>query len=80
MVQKAVNAEAKAGLRSTIMVWDSDICYPQGHCFSNNIASKVQIQGIAAKDSSRPEEPKTKDLKSVPLRNDLAEPAKKKDK
>ena len=28
MVQKAVNTEAKASLRSSAMVRDSDICYP----------------------------------------------------
>ena len=80
MIQRAVNAEAKAGLRSTIMVRDSDIHCSQGHRPSNNAASKVQTQGITAKDSSRFKELKTKDPKSVPLRKNLAEPAKKKDK
>ena len=42
MVQRAVNAEAKAGLRSSAMVRDSDIRCPQGHRPSNNTASKVQ--------------------------------------
>ena len=80
MIQRTVNAEAKAGLRSTIMVRDSDICCPQGHRPSNNTASKVQTQRIAAKDSSRFEEPKTKDPKSVSPRNNPAKPAKKEDK
>ena len=40
----------------------------------------MQIQEIAAKDFSRPEELKTKDLKSVPPYDNPAEPAKKKDK
>ena len=57
-----------------------DICCSQGHCPSNKIALKMQTQGTTAKDFSCPEEPKTKDLKSVPLRNNLAEPAKKKNK
>ena len=80
MVQRAVNAEAKAGLRSTTMVRDSDIRCPRGHRPSNNTTSKMQIQGTAVKDSSRSKEPKTKDPKSVPPRNDPAEPAKKEDK
>ena len=41
MVQRVVNAEAKAGLRSGAMVWDSDIRCPQGHCPFNSIALKV---------------------------------------
>ena len=69
-----------AGLRSTTMVRDLDIYCPQGHRPSNNTTSKVQTQGTAVKDSSRPEEPKTKDPKSVPPRDDSAEPAKKEDK
>ena len=80
IVQKAINVEAKAGIRSTIIVWDSDICCSQGHCSSNNTALKLQTKGITAKDSSRPEEPKTKDLKSVPPRDNTAQPAKKEDK
>ena len=59
IVQRAVNAEAKAGLKSTIMVQDLDIYCFQGYCLSNNIALKVQIQGIIAKNFSRPEKPKT---------------------
>ena len=42
MMQKTVNAEAKAGLRSSAMVRDSDIRCPRGHRLSNNTASKVQ--------------------------------------
>ena len=80
MVQKAVNAEAKAGLRSTIMVRDLDIRCPRSHRPSNNTASKMQIQGIAAKDFSRSKKPKSKDPKSVPPCDNPAEPAKKEDK
>ena len=62
MVQKVVNADAKAGLRSSAMVRDSDIRCPQGHRFSNNTASKVQTQGTSAKEprseESRPKEAK----------------------
>ena len=41
MVQKAVNAKAKAGLRSTTMVRDSDIRCSRGHRPSNNTTSKM---------------------------------------
>ena len=80
MVQKAINAKTKTGLKFTIIVRDSDIHCPWGHRPSNNIVYKVQTQGITAKDFSRPEKPKTKDPKSVPLCDDPAEPAKKQDK
>ena len=80
MVQKTVNAETKVGLRSTTMVRNLDICCPQDYRPSNNIISKVQTQGTAAKNFSRPKKPKTKDPKSVPPGDDPAEPAKKEDK
>ena len=60
MVQRAVNAEVKASLRSSTMVRDSDIRCPRDHHPSNSTALKVQTQGTTAKDSSRLEEPKTK--------------------
>ena len=40
----------------------------------------MQTQETTAKDSSHPEEPKTKDLKSIFPRDNPAEPAKKEDK
>ena len=80
MVQKAVNAKAKAGLKSIIMVRDLDIRCFRGHRPSNNTASKMQTQGTTAKDSSCLEEPKTKDSKLVPSHDNPAEPAKKEDK
>ena len=43
MLQKALNAEAKTGLRSSTMVQDLDICCPRNHHFSNSTASKMQI-------------------------------------
>ena len=62
IVQKAVNAKAKAGLRSSIMVWDPDICCPKSHCSFNITASKVQTQKITAKDS-HPKELKIKEAR-----------------
>ena len=81
MVQKAVNTEAKAGLRSSIMVQDLDIRCPRDHCPSNSTASKVQIQGITVKESKseefRPKELKsTKNKKSAPPHFKFTKPGK----
>ena len=62
MVQRAVNAEAKAGLKSSIMVRDADSRCPRGHCPSQNTSTKVQTQGLTAK-KSKPEESRPKKLK-----------------
>ena len=62
IVQKAVNVEAKAGLRSSAMIWDSDIYCPQGHRSFYNTASKVQTQGTSAKEL-RPKESRPKKAK-----------------
>ena len=78
MMQKAVNAEAKASLRSSIMVRDLDARCPRGHRLSHNTSSKVQTQG--SKDSFRSKEPKAKDPKPAPSREDMVEPAKKENK
>ena len=81
MVQRTVNAEAKAGLRSCTMVQDSKICCSKDYHPFNNTASKVQTQGTIAKDSLCPEKPKAKETKSV--RANAVEPfklAKKKNK
>ena len=62
MVQKMVNAEAKAGLRSSIMVRDADSRCPRGHRPSKTTSAKVQTQGSTAQES-KPEESRLKDLK-----------------
>ena len=41
MMQRAVNVEAKAGLKSNIIVQDLDICCSRGYHLSNIIAAKV---------------------------------------
>ena len=64
IVQRAVNAEAKAGLKSSAMVRNSDIHCPRGHYPSNNTASKMQTQGTSAKEP-RPEESRPKEAKPV---------------
>ena len=78
MVKKAVNVEAKVGLRSSTMVRDLDARCPRGHHPSHNIFFKVQTQ--VSKDSSCSKKPKLKDLKPVSSRDDVAELAKKKDR
>ena len=72
MVQRAVNAEAKAGLRSSIMVWDADSRYPRGYCPSQNTSTKVKTQSSAVKES-KSEESKPKDSKPAD-RKTLAPP------
>ena len=64
MVQKAVNVEAKAGLRSSAMIQDSDIRCPQGHRPSNSTASKLQTQETPVKEPC-PEESSTKKAKQA---------------
>ena len=80
MVQKAVNTEVKAGLRSSTMVRDLDAHCPRGHRPSHNTFCKVQTQGSSHKNSPHSKEPKPKDPKLAPLRNNTAEPAKKEDR
>ena len=80
MVQKAVNAKAKAGLKSSTMVWKSDARCFRGYRPSHNNFLKVQTQGSSYKDSPRSEKPKPKDPKPAPSCDNVAEPAKKEDK
>ena len=81
MVQRAVNAKAKTGLRSSTMVQDLDARYSREYRPSHNTSSKVQSQGSNNKNSSRSEEPKPKDPKPAPPQNNMAaEPDKKENK
>ena len=80
MVQRAVNVEAKASLRSSTIVRELDASCPRGHHPSHNTSFKVQTQGSSHKDSPRSEEPKPKDSKPASSRDDTAEPVKKEDK
>ena len=77
-MQKAVNAEAKASLKSSSIVRDLDICCPRNHRPSNNTTSKVQTQETTTKKphskESRPNEAKlAKRNVSVLLRTNAAE-------
>ena len=81
MVQRAVNAEAKAGLKSSTMVRELDARCPRGHRPSHNTSLKVQTQGTTAKEprtkESRPKEAKSTDGKNPALpRSESAEPGK----
>ena len=62
MMQKMVNAKAKARLRSSIMVRDADSHCPKDHCPSQNTSTKVQTQGLTAK-KSKPKKSRLKDSK-----------------
>ena len=62
MMQRVVNIEIKAGLRLNIMVWDTDSRCSRGYCPSQNTSTKMQTQGLTAKES-KPEESRPKDLK-----------------
>lgn len=75
MMQKIVNAKAKADLISNIIVQDSNIHYLRGHCFSNNIASKIQTKRIIVKNP-HPKEAKAKDPKPALLHINKAKPLK----
>ena len=81
MVQKIVNAEAKASLRSSTMVWDTNIHCSKGYRYFNNTASKVQTQEITGKEfkpeKSRPKESKSAEGKNPTLpRSKSTEPGK----
>ena len=64
MIQKAINAEAKVGLRSSNIIWDLDARYPWGHRLSHNTSSKMQTQGTSAKEP-RTKESRPKEIKST---------------
>ena len=73
MVPKAINAEAKAGLRSSTMVRGLDIRYSRDYCLFNSIVSKMQTQKLSVKDFFRPKELKAKDPKSASPYTNIAE-------
>ena len=76
MVQRAVNAEAKAGLKSSAMVQDADIRCPRSHRPLNSTTSKMQTKGTTAKDSHQ-EELKVKEVKPTSSRAaEVSEPLK----
>ena len=81
IVQRTVNAEAKADLRSSIMVRESDARCPRGYYPSHNTSLKVQTQETTAKEprtkESRPKEAKLTNGKNLALpHSKSAEPGK----
>ena len=81
MMQKAVNAKAKRGLRSSTIVQDSDIRCSNNHRPSNSTALKVQTQRTTGKKSkpkeSRPKESKLTEGKNPTLpHSESTEPGK----
>ena len=75
IVQKAVNAKAKVGLRSSTIVRNLNACCPRSHRSSYNTLLKVQTQ--SSKDFFCSKELKPKNLKSALPYDNMAEPAKK---
>ena len=65
IVQRAINAEAKAGLRSSTMVRESDARCPRGHRPFYNTSSKMQTQGSSHKDSPRTKESRLQEAKQA---------------
>ena len=63
MVEKAVDAEAKAGLQPTSYIRGVDHRCPQGNRPAHTNAAKVQTQGSSMKNS-RAEEPKPRPQES----------------
>lgn len=80
MIQKAVNVEAKAGLRSSAIFWNLDTCCSSGYCLSHNTFSKMQTQNSNNKDFSYFKKSKPKDLKPILPCDNGVKPVKKKDK
>ena len=75
MVLKAVNVKAKAGLRSSIMIRDSDIRCSKGHRFSYSTASKMQTKWSIAKDFYL-EEFKVKEARPILFWAEASKPSK----
>lgn len=73
MVQRAVNIEAKTGLKSNIMVRDLDIYCLRGYRLFNNTAAKVQIQKTTVMDSCL-KKANAKNLKPILPYTNVAKP------
>ena len=80
-MQKAVNIEAKIGLRFNIMVENLNTYCSRDHRLSHNTSSKMQNQDFNNKNSFCSKKPKPKNSKpALPCDNIAAKLAKKKDK
>lgn len=63
-MQRAVNAEVKADLRSSIMIQKANSRCFRSHCLFYNTFAKMQTEGLTAKES-KPKESKSKELKLI---------------
>ena len=63
-MQRTINAKAKVGLKSSIMIWNIDFCCHRNHQPSYNTFDKVQTQDLTAK--------KFKPTKTKPRKLNLA--------
>ena len=70
IMQRAVNAEVKIGLKSSIIVQNLDACFSKGYRLSHKTFLKVQTQGSTAK-KSKLKEFKPKESKSVNERSSV---------
>ena len=66
MMQRVVNVETKADLKSSAMVRNLDACYPKSHYFSHIIFLKTQTQRFNTKKSKLEEfKPKKSKLANI---------------
>lgn len=80
MVQKTIYTKAKANLILRGIIWDLNVHYFRAYYLSHNISSKVQTLGYNNKCFFPFEKSKPKNPKLIPLDNNRAEPAKRKDR
>lgn len=80
IVQRTIHVEAKIDLKSSIIVWLSDIYYSRSHRLFNSVSTvlKVLTQGTTAKEScskeSMPKETKLANEKAlIPPRTNVTE-------
>ena len=50
MIQRAINAKVKVGLKSSTMIWDLETWCPKSHRLSHNAFPKIQTQNSNNKD------------------------------
>lgn len=55
MLQRAINVEIKASLRSSVIVWNVESYCFKSYCLFHNTSAKVQIKGLIAKKSKSEE-------------------------
>ena len=71
IVQKVINAKAKAGLKSNAIAQDLDVCCPRNHCYFYTTLAKIYIQRFNIKKYNL-KESRSKELK--PAKKKIAPP------